>query len=419
MKTEVRKPIRVGVFGARRGISIAKSSGKAAGLVLVAICESWQERALQVQQECGGKEKVTLYSDFDKFLSHDMDAVILANYFHQHTPFAIKALKAGKHIMSECAACHTLAEGAALARAVEESGKIYMFAENYPFFAVNQEMRRLYQEGFVWEFKYGEGEYIHPSSVEQRLRISPGLQHWRNWIPATYYCTHSLAPVMYITDTRPVAVNGFVIPRDPEDPEHAISVNRQDPASIIICRTDNKALVKLAQVSLRGHGNHYRIHGSSGLMETVRGTPELRIRKEKFDNNDEVLERRYVPDFPVHKEEAARASHGGGDFFTNLYFGEAIRENKQPYLDVYRGIDMSIVGILAYRSALKGGIPLRVPDFRNEAERKAYENDHWSPDPERAGPGQPFPSVTGEIEPTPQALELAKKVWSEMGYEGS
>jgi hypothetical protein len=182
---------------------------------------------------------------------------------------------------------------------------------------------------------------------------------------------------------------------------------------------DNKALVKLAQVSLRGHGTHYRIHGSSGLMETVRGTPELRILKEAIDNNGELLERRYVPDFPVYKEEAIRASHGGGDFFTNLYFGEAIRENKQPYLDVYRGIDMSIVGILAYRSALEGGVPLRVPDFRNEAERKAYENDNWSPDPERAGPGQPFPSVTGKIEPTPQALELAKKVWSEIGYDGS
>ena len=61
-----------------------------------------------------------------------MDAVVLANYFHQHAPFAIKALKADKHVMSETAACHTLGEGVALARAVEKSGKIYMFAENYP-----------------------------------------------------------------------------------------------------------------------------------------------------------------------------------------------------------------------------------------------------------------------------------------------
>ncbi len=410
------KQIRVGVFGAKRGMSISQSSGTAAGLELVAVCDYWQERALQLQAACGGKDNVTIYNDFDSFLSHDLDAVILANYFHQHTPFAIKALKAGKHIMSECAACHTLAEGVALARAVEESGKIYMFAENYPYFAANQEMRRLYREGFVGKFTYGEGEYIHPSTIEGRLSISPGLQHWRNWIPSTYYCTHSLAPVMYITDTRPVTVNGFVIPRDHDDPEYALSVNRQDPASIIVCRMDNQALIKLAQVSMRGHGTHYRIHGNQGLMETVRGTNELRIRKEAFDNKGELIERRYVPEFPVHKEMASKATHGGGDFFTNYYFGEAIRENKQPYLDVYKGIDMSLVGILAYRSALEDGVPLRVPDFRNEAERQEYENDHWSPDPERAGPGQPFPSITGEVQPSVEALELANKVWSKNGY---
>ena len=45
-----------------------------------------------------------------------MDAVVLANYFHEHAPFAVQALKADKHVMSETAACHTLAEGVALAR---------------------------------------------------------------------------------------------------------------------------------------------------------------------------------------------------------------------------------------------------------------------------------------------------------------
>ena len=32
-------------------------------------------------------------------------------------------------------------------------------------------------------------------------------KHWRNWIPSTYYCTHALAPLMYITDTMPLSVN--------------------------------------------------------------------------------------------------------------------------------------------------------------------------------------------------------------------
>ena len=41
------------------------------------------------------------FVDYDIFLGCDMDAVVLANYFHQHTPFAIKALNAGKLIFGK------------------------------------------------------------------------------------------------------------------------------------------------------------------------------------------------------------------------------------------------------------------------------------------------------------------------------
>ena len=142
---------------------------------------------MQLGKELG----VATYTEYDRFLEHDMDAVILANYFHQHAPFAIKALRAGKHVMSETSACFTLAQGVALVEAVEQSGKIYMFAENYPYMVFNQEMRRVYRSGLIGEFKYGEGEYVHPMDAESRNRISPGLNHWRNWLPATYYNTHT------------------------------------------------------------------------------------------------------------------------------------------------------------------------------------------------------------------------------------
>ena len=95
-----------------------------------------------------------------------MDAVVLANYFHEHAPFAIKALKAGKHVMSECAACSTLAEGVELCRTVEQTGKLYMLAENYPFTAFNLELARLYKQGEIGRVLYAEGEYIHPGSFD-------------------------------------------------------------------------------------------------------------------------------------------------------------------------------------------------------------------------------------------------------------
>jgi predicted dehydrogenase len=40
-------------------------------------------------------QDVAVYTDYDRFLEHDMDAVVLANYFHQHAPFAIGRWSAG------------------------------------------------------------------------------------------------------------------------------------------------------------------------------------------------------------------------------------------------------------------------------------------------------------------------------------
>jgi len=307
-------------------------------------------------------------------------------------------------------------------RAVERSGRTYMFAENYPYMAYNQEMRRVYRSGAIGKFLYGEGEYVHPDPAEVKLNRSVGWNHWRNWIPSTYYCTHSIAPVMYITDTWPVRASGFVIPYDADDPTQTMHARRGDTASVIILQMDSGAIVKSLHGGLRGHQNYTRIHGNKGLMENCRtmNTSMLRLHRAPFDKDKgEPVERIYLPDFPEYHSEAMRAGHGGGDFFTNFHFAEAIRTGTQPYLDVYRGVQMSIVGVLAWKSALEGGAPMDVPDFRKEEERKRHEEDDWSPDPERARPGQPPVSVLGHIEPTDKAKALARKLWRAQGWKES
>lgn len=87
------------MIGVGRGESFASGATDLVGMKLVALCDTWEEKL----QETGKKYGVATYTDYDKFLEHDMDAVVLANYFNEHTPFAIKALAAGKHVMSECA----------------------------------------------------------------------------------------------------------------------------------------------------------------------------------------------------------------------------------------------------------------------------------------------------------------------------
>ena len=417
-KVKADRPIRVGVVGVGRGRSFATGAGAHLGMELVAICDTWEEPLNELAKEF----TVSAYTDYEKFLEHDMDAVVLANYFHEHAPFAIKALRAGYHVMSETAACHTLAEGVELIRTVEKTGRIYMFAENYPYMLFNQEMRRLYKKGKVGTFMYGEAEYVHPMSADSRNRLSPGVDHWRNWIPATYYCTHSLAPIMFITDTWPVKVNGFVIPYSDDDPVAQRTVRAGDASSMISLRMDDGAVVKLLQTYLRGHGKWVRIHGSRGQMENLRygDRNNVRLVREQYhERRVDPEEQIYKPDFPHHASEATKAGHGGGDFFVLYHFADAIRKNEPPFLDVYRGVAMSIVGPLAYRSALNDSETIDVPDLRKESNRCEYATDDWSPDPARRKAGQPWPSIEGRIETSDKALRYAQNNWKEIGYEGS
>ena len=106
----------------------------------------------------------------DELCRTDVDAVALFTQHHIHGPQAVQALEAGKHVMSETASNSTLAEGVALCRTVEKTGLIYMLAENYPYTAFNQEMRRVYRTGEIGEVTYAEGEYNHPMSPEAWMK---------------------------------------------------------------------------------------------------------------------------------------------------------------------------------------------------------------------------------------------------------
>ena len=126
------KKIRVGAFGAFRGITMITVLADHPDAELVAVCDKYEPLLQQVRDLAAAHNiEVACYTDFEEFFKHDMDAVVLANYAHQHAPFAIRCLRAGKHVMTEVLPCATIAEGIQLIEAVEETGLVYAYAENY------------------------------------------------------------------------------------------------------------------------------------------------------------------------------------------------------------------------------------------------------------------------------------------------
>jgi predicted dehydrogenase len=372
------RAVRVGVLGLRRGAALARLAQQA-GMQVAAVCERDDRRREEAATALG----VAAFRDVEPFLGHAMDAVILVNDFDQHAPVAIQALDRGLSVLSETAACRTIAEGVALVEAAQRSAGVYMFAENYPYMPFTREMRRRYRAGDIGEVRYAEAEYLdEPADLASMVN---DRAHWRARTPATYYCTHSLAPVAAITGTRPVEVSGFVVPTagGPEALERA----RQGRgwAALLVVRLDNGAVFKSLHGFLEaGQQAWVRIHGDRGLMENLRqgDTRTLRVVWDVVDEQDPRRdEEAYLPWPPgVPATDADPMGDGVAELLLLRDFTSAVRHRTAPDQDVYFGVELSITGIQAMRSSLAGSVPFEVPDLRRPDLRRAYAADDWFPE---------------------------------------
>ena len=380
----MKRSVKIGVFGLGRGSSFYKSIMLNNGDI-VAVCDKREEALAEAKEKIGSD--VAAYTDFDEFINHEgMEAVFLCNYFHEHTPYAIKALERNIHVLSECTSNATMAEGVVLVRAAEKSKAIYMLSENYPFMQFNLEMKRVYEGGTLGKVLFAEGEYNHPLDpfVEPDYfkQLHPYPNHWRNWLPRTYYITHSLAPLMNITGAFPKRVTAMPVYKAFEQETLSRLAIADRSAIITILNTDDSVFRVTGCAGYGAHSNSYRLCCENGQIENVRGGDgKVMLRYNKWQI-PEGLERNnyYSPSWNDPEEELIeQAGHGGGDFLVMREFLNCIRENKQPKFDVYFATAMASVAILSHRSLLEYGVPYDIPDFRLEEDRAKYENDTLTP----------------------------------------
>ena len=411
------KKIKIGVMGVYRGTSMINYCKKASNAEVVAICDKWEE-ALKLHQEQCSDLNITYYNNFDDFIKHDMDAVVLANYAHEHAPFAIRAMKAGKHVFSEVLPCQTLKEAIELIETVEETGMIYAYGENYCYMTAPYEMRKLYREGKIGEFEYGEGEYIHNCEPIWHSITYGDKNHWRNSILySTFYCTHSLGPIIHITGLRPVSVIGI----EGTKTERKLRTGAKCGSfGMELVTLENGGIVKSIHGGLYKDSRWYSIYGSKGRMESARMDAENDYYDRIYVNADEFSgeygEEKIETYIPKGELDSLRKgfAHGGSDFDSMYYFVEKIRGNEDAdIIDVYEAMDMFLPGMFAFRSILAGGKPMEIPNLRNKAEREKYRNDTACTDPQVAGDMlmPTFSLGTPEIEDA--VYDLMKKKWDE------
>ena len=404
-----RKTIRIGVFGGLRGAGFIKYYKMIKGVKVVALCEKNEKTVEDLKTKGILDDSIAVYPDFETFIDSGMDAVVLANFFHEHAKYAKIALAKKINVLSETTAAPTLGECVELCQAVEKSHKKYMLAANTSMMPGPSELRRIAQSGELGQIFYGEAEYLHPWADRPNCTLGGKPEdylHWRKHTPRTYYNMHSLGALMEITNTVPVRVSGKCV----YAPRYCSEMNQPytgDVHSITIAEMDNGAVFTATGCSSIGpHSKWFRISGENGNAETLRFDEKgVRIDYMKYAIPEELGEesfKKYYPEnagktsglftdkeYKMFEQTAGMgkpSGHiGGCDFWIALKFLKYLRGELEPFFTVYRACALSAAAILAFRSVQNNGREYEIPDFSNKRTRRKYLKDKESPFPKEDG----------------------------------
>ena len=320
----------------------------------------------------------SVYDSLDEMLkqSGKLDAVAIFSGALDHYKHVALCMKNGLHVISACPAVFTLEEAHQLKELKERTGLKYMMAEssyyrNHAIYA-----REAFSKGKFGELFYYEVEYYHDAgerldlekNKKSRLYKPDGSFSWRYGYPPMHYPTHSLGYVVGISKERIESVSclgwGQAASQQLKNNQYGnpfwneSALMRTNRGHMVRCNvfwcvgtTEERAQWFGDQGTL--YMSNTGFHGDTWK--------DLRKKAEPIQ----------IPEYwksemlPAPMRHAS--GHGGSAAFISAEFINALVENREPAIDVYESLAMTVPGIVAHLSALKNGEQLKVPQFERKA----------------------------------------------------
>ena len=137
---------------------------------MLALCDVNERNAARVAKvlDKNGKQPKVV-TDFRRVLDDKaIDAVFIATPHHWHTPIAVRALEAGKHVYVEKPASHTFTEGRLLIEAARKAKRLIQHGTQMRSSEVTMKADEVLKSGLLGEIKLSRGW-----SIEPRLHPAP------------------------------------------------------------------------------------------------------------------------------------------------------------------------------------------------------------------------------------------------------
>ena len=349
--------IKLGVVGMIRGAYVIAEVVGEKTVEVTAICDCDPKVLAKAAERLkkAGAENVTCYEDYDTMLAQaDIDAVYVVTYADAHVPFVLKALEAGKHVLSEIPTVASVEEAHALKAAVLAHPELkYMSAENCCYWGFIQAWKKMFEDGKFGQVVYAESEYVHTPKPEE-IKPYENPNHWRRFLYAIKYLTHNLGPLLYVMDDEVVSVSCM----EPDITYNPHKLGNEN--GVAIFKTAKGAVIRILICfgAYVRNGHRFRIIGTKGSIET--GVDQTTHSFATFRDIPGSKENHV--DIPINDVSfGISGGHGGADKKMVMDFITCILQDKQPELDVDAGIRMSLPGVIAHDSAAMGGVALEIP----------------------------------------------------------
>jgi len=165
-----RKPLRIGILGAA-GIAprAIVFPAHATSHQLVAVGARDKSRAEEFAKQYQIKKAYGSYQE----VIDDPDVDVIYNALHNgaHAPWNIKALAAGKHVLSEKPSVSNAAEAKEVLAATNKSGKVFMEAFHYYYHPMFQRLLTIVKSGEIGEVIKVESALLTPTPDKKDLRM--------------------------------------------------------------------------------------------------------------------------------------------------------------------------------------------------------------------------------------------------------
>lgn len=362
--------IRIGIVGVcggwGRGQQMVRTINATAGCSVSAICDLDIDRLREVNSELGVPH---VYADYHEMLdSGEVDAVFIATPMDLHAQQSIDALQRDIHVLCEVPAAVDMQQAKDVVAACAKSSAVYMMGENYIYMQNNLVVLEMIRKGMFGDLYYAEAEYVH--GLRWLHEKTKWRRKWQVGINGVTYGTHCLGPVLtWMAGDRVARVSCVGSGHHYRDA--AGRPYEMEDSCVMMCKTEAGGLIKIRNdLVSNGPGRTYlHLQGTSGVFDSDRRRNEIWLEDRCETQKDWRDIETFFDEFnsevwKQYGDEANQHKHGGGDYIQMLDFVAAVRGERPNPIDVHRGMDMTLPGLVSQQSIAQDSAWLDVPDSR-------------------------------------------------------